>query len=125
MLTINLLFQLYCASFILNVPLVGITIKQDAEQRWLIENIQDDSWGSTVSLVVGQEVTQIDGVDISPNTKNELTILQAHNIKVLEGRESKIYPVSYESLTGQLVKHLLIPIIYILVTSVLCVYLVT
>lgn len=124
LLFINLLLQLYCASVIIKHPLVGITINQVSEQHWLIEKIQNGSWGATVSLEEGQEVIKINGLAIVANNKRELPILQADSVTVLENGETRTLLVSYEGLIAQLVNHFFIPITYVFVTSALCVYLV-
>lgn len=123
-LLVIFLLQLYCTVIILKNPLVGITVKQDIDQRWVIEEVLADGWGASVPLVEKTEVTKINGLDIPSNDRNSMHIMQAENITISHDGESEILVVSYQGLTAQMIKHLLMPLIYIFITSVLCLHLV-
>ncbi len=116
--------QLYCLTVIFKGPIVGVTLIQSQDQHWYIHHVQKGSWGANQQLKPHTEVLKIDYASIPRSTSSPLAITQVKSITILDAGQAKTLTVSYKGNTSQFIKHFVMPLIYAILTSILCIYLV-
>ncbi|MGE7949114.1 ATP-binding protein [Lysinibacillus sp. NPDC093688] len=103
-------------------PIIGITITEQ-DQRWYIHNIEEEGWGVHQQLEPNTIILEIDGKEIPPHTSSPFTVTHAESLTIWHKGKVETLTVSYEGMTGQLLMHFVIPLIYSLLISALCIYL--
>ncbi|MFB7155434.1 ATP-binding protein [Lysinibacillus sp. NPDC056232] len=114
--------QLYCLIIISKGPIIGITITEQ-DQKWYIHNIEEEGWGVHQQLEPNTIILEIDGKEIPPHTSSPFTVTHAESLTIWHKGKVETLTVSYEDMTGQLLMHFVIPLIYSLLISALCIYL--
>lgn len=115
--------QLYCLSVVVSGPIIGITLAQSQDQSWYIQQIEEESWAASQNIVPYTKVLELDGMKLTANTSSPFLITQAHSITIWhEGKVEKLI-VSNKNINAQLIKQLIMPLLYTLITTALCLFL--
>ncbi|WP_139996323.1 sensor histidine kinase [Kurthia sp. Dielmo] len=123
-IVINLILHLYSLGIVLKNPIIGIQVSKQLNQQWVISDVQKDSWGEQVGLEKGMEIIKINESSVSVDNKDIFYITSAQSLTVLVDGEYNNFDVSYNNLSSQFIMHIIAPLIYLIVTEILCIYLV-
>lgn len=122
-LFLTVFIQLYCLSIVVKGPIIGITLVQSQDQSWYIQQIEEESWGASQNLKPYTKVIALDGMKLSVNTSSPFMIKQAESITIWHEDKAEKLLISNENINAQLIKQLIMPLLYSLITSALCLFL--
>ncbi|MFJ7972096.1 ATP-binding protein [Psychrobacillus sp. NPDC096389] len=119
-----LIYIIYGSYVTLQSPLVGIDVKHQND-TWKVDYIYDNGWAYKQDIEIGDVLLKIDSE--SPDKNNQIIkeqmIRTAESLSFLSenGEEKNFFP-SYASLTDQLFSHFLFPLLYLILTIYIAIY---
>lgn len=122
---IVLLLSAYFTIIIVKYPLIGLEVKEKDEQ-WIIERVYQNGWASDQSIKEGDILKLID--DEMPEKHASILMLSrvemAESVTIIDkdSDQHKLL-VSYSEGVGQYVPYLVLPLLFSIITLLLCIYL--
>ena len=119
-----LIFMIYASYITMQSPLIGFSVKNDND-NWIVNQIYDNGWAYNQDIKIGDILQKIN--DEEPEQNNQVLKQQlvrtAKSLTLLgENGEEKKFSTSYESELGQLFSHLLFPLLYLVLTVYVAIY---
>lgn len=102
---------------------MGIEAVKSKDESWYINHIQEDMWGAYQQLDNSTEILQVDGLNLSDITESNFTITHANTLKVIHEGDVKNLEISYKGIETQFIKHIFVPLLYLILTMFLSFYL--
>lgn len=123
-ISIVLILVLYFSYLTLQSPLIALSVKKDNE-KWIVEEIYDNGWAYHQEIYIGDILLKVDGKnpEVNQQIKKYRLLRTADTISFLDrnGKE-KSFIVTYKEETGQLLLHILFPVLYTLLTVYVAIY---
>lgn len=119
-----LLFIIYASYITIQSPLIGIYLENE-NNEWKVNQLYDNGWAYNKDIKVGDILTKIDGECPEQNSQisKQQIVRTAESLTFLgENGQEKNFSVSYASVPGQLFSHLLIPLLYLILTIYVATY---
>lgn len=121
---IVLLLILYFSYLTIKSPLVALGVKSE-DGKWIVEEIYDNGWAYHQEINIGDILLKVDGKNPEANEqiKKHKLLRTAETLSFLDRNgEEKSFTVTYKDETGQLLSHLIFPLIYTLLTVYVAIY---
>lgn len=119
-----LIFMFYASYITIQSPLVGFSVKNESG-NWIVDELHEDGWAYNQDIETGDILLNIDGdcPEHNDQVTKEKIIRAAENFTLIDKNgEEKTFTVSYVSETKQLFSHLFFPLVYLLLTIYVALY---
>lgn len=119
-----LIYIIYGSYVTLQSPLIGIDVKHQND-TWKVAHLYDEGWAYNQDIEIGDTLLKIDSESPDKNNQiiNEQMIRTAESLTFLsENGEGKSFFPSYASVNHQLFSHLLFPLLYLILTIYIAIY---
>ncbi|MFJ8063578.1 sensor histidine kinase [Psychrobacillus sp. NPDC096426] len=119
-----LIFMIYATYITMQSPLIGFGVKND-NGNWIVNQIYDNGWAYNQDIEIGDVLQKIDGEKPEQNNQilKQQIVRTAKSLTFLgENGEQKNFSVSFASVPSQLFSHLLFPLLYLVLTVYVAIY---
>ncbi|WP_177184455.1 sensor histidine kinase [Psychrobacillus sp. OK032] len=116
--------MIYASYITLQSPLVAFSVKND-NGNWIVDELYDNGWAYNQDIETGDILLKIDGDCPEQNDqiiKKQLVRTAEDFTFIGKNGEEKTFSVSYVSENEQLFSHLLFPLVYLLLTIYVAIY---